>query len=93
MIIGTDKKIAEQGTYDQLRSEEGYISKLLVKEDHDENHTEEEEHKMSSGKKPTRDVAAEAAEELSRKTGDFSVYGMSIGSILLPILKLNSFLA
>ena len=75
IVIGTDKKIAEQGSFEHLRSQEGYISKLLVKGDHD-NHTEEEEHKMAGGKKSTRDPIADAAADLSRKTGDTAVYGI-----------------
>lgn len=74
VVIGTDKEVAEQGTYAHLRSQDGYISKLLVKEDHDQ-HSEEEEHRTSNGKKKVKDPVADAAADLSRQTGDLAVYG------------------
>ena len=76
VVIGTDKKVAEQGTFERLRSQEGYISKLLVQEDHD-NHTEEEEHKITRGKTTKRDPNEDNAADLTRKTGDTAVYGES----------------
>jgi ATP-binding cassette subfamily C (CFTR/MRP) protein 1 len=74
VIIGTDKKIAEQGTFQELRAQEGYISKLLVKEDHDDKHNEEEESKMTNNK-DKRVPAVDAAADLTRKTGDTAIYG------------------
>ena len=76
VVIGKDKKVAEQGTFERLRSQEGYISKLLVQEDHD-NHTEEEEHKMTPRKTTKRDLNEDSAADLTRKTGDTAVYGES----------------
>lgn len=82
VVIGADKKIAEQGTFEHLRSQEGYISKLLVKDEEEKkhHHEEEEEHRMTT-KKSLRDPAAEAAADLTRKTGDTAVYGYWLRSI------------
>jgi ATP-binding cassette, subfamily C (CFTR/MRP), member 1 len=76
ILVLADSKIAEQGTWDDLRSSTGYISKLQVKES--DSHTAQD----AANEKPitvpgTTPPTRNDILDLSRKTGDLSVYCMS----------------
>ncbi|KAM7217664.1 hypothetical protein V8F06_006919 [Rhypophila decipiens] len=81
VVIGEDGKIAEQGTWADLRSSAGYISQVVVKDakhspnDNRDNHGREG-FQGSSPKAPKAEL-----EDLSRKTGDITLYGYYFGAI------------
>ena len=73
MVLGKDGLVVQQGTYDSLRSQTGYIGNLLLKSSTlskaETNSSNEVINKSLKG--PSRDDVL----DLTRKTGDFSVYG------------------
>jgi ATP-binding cassette, subfamily C (CFTR/MRP), member 1 len=78
IIVLADNKIAEKGTWDELRSSSGYISKLQVRE------SEGRVAPSAATQKPptipgTEGPSKEDIMDLTRRTGDLSVYGESIG--------------
>lgn len=81
VIFGTEKKIVEQGSFDELRSQEGYISKILLKAFDDDKKSDEDESRMTTEKKAAKDPVAEAAADLTRKTGDTAVYRYWLQSV------------
>lgn len=76
ILVLAESKIVEQGTWYDLRSSTGYVSKLQVKESNSYSATNEANWKSSivpGTVPPSKDDAL----DLSRQTGDFSVYCMS----------------
>jgi ATP-binding cassette subfamily C (CFTR/MRP) protein 1 len=88
IVIGADGRIAEQGTFETLRSQNGFVGKLLF----------DPELKPYSGPGPSyggdsmtrpsatiphvlRGAPANNAADLARRTGDFSVYKYYLRSI------------
>lgn len=72
VVLGIDGSIAEQGTYDSLRSQTGYISNLLLKTIA----TNRADMTPSEGlmNKVLKGPSNEEVLDLTRKIGDFSVY-------------------
>ena len=76
IILTEDGKIAEQGTWDDLRSEAGYISKVVLKEKSDDpdkprDRAEAHDKIQTSGPKGP----SEEMQDITRKTGDITLYG------------------
>jgi ATP-binding cassette subfamily C (CFTR/MRP) protein 1 len=74
VVFDKDGRIAEQGSYDHLRSQGGYISKILLRgggwsDESTPRALENGKAALSNG--PSMDVT-----DLTRKTGDLAVYGM-----------------
>ena len=81
-VLGDEGKIAQLGTYDMLRSQEGYIGSLLettqTSKDTENLVVKEPRKKLS---KPTRDSKSL---EKTGKTGDLNVYKYWFRSVSLP---------
>lgn len=72
-MVLAESKVAEQGTWDDLRSSSGYVSKLQVKE------SSAPSSHVAAAVKPaavagTTPPSEEALMDLTRKIGDISVY-------------------
>jgi len=84
ILVLANSKIEEQGTWDDLRSSTGYVSKLQVKEsdsDAIQNAANERPSTVPGTTPPSEDDML----DLSRKSGDFSLYCMStLEPLLLP---------
>lgn len=77
IIIGQDGKIAEQGTWDVLRADAGYISQVVLGEKHNDSSNSRDDSRTREGfQTPTAKPPKEELEDLSRKTGDFTLYSM-----------------
>ena len=79
ILVLANSKIEEQGTWDDLRSSTSYVSKIQVKKSNSDSA------QNAVNKKPLTVPGATPFSEpdtldLSRKTGDFSVYCMSQAS-------------
>lgn len=72
VVIGPDGKIAQRGTYDMLRSQEGYIGGLL--ETTQTSGDAEEPVIQDTTKKAAKSLTAVRASDKTIKTGDFTVY-------------------
>jgi ATP-binding cassette, subfamily C (CFTR/MRP), member 1 len=69
VVLGSNGKIAEKGTYDSLRSQAGYISSILLKSVQQPTHSSESSAHFASSKTPEDEI-----KDFNRKTGDVSVY-------------------
>ena len=76
ILVLADSKIEEQGTWDDLRSSTGYISKVHVKES-DLHSARNAANEKSSTVEGTTPPSKNDMLDLSRKTGDVSIYCMS----------------
>jgi ATP-binding cassette subfamily C (CFTR/MRP) protein 1 len=74
LVLGSDGKIAERGTYDSLNSQTGYIASLLLNSG---------ERIISQGRVKQQNISSKAIKapteadmaDVTRKTGDMAVYG------------------
>ncbi|KAH8891439.1 P-loop containing nucleoside triphosphate hydrolase protein [Thozetella sp. PMI_491] len=90
LVLG-ESKVVEQGTWAELRSSTGYVSKLQVKE------TDSSRTKAAADERPPTITGIKTASkddmlDLTRKTGDFSLYGYyfkCIGGPLMTIFLLT----
>ncbi|KKY17726.1 putative abc transporter [Phaeomoniella chlamydospora] len=83
LIIGEDGRIAEQGTWDDLRSEAGYISKIVHDEGRTADRLGDDSAENTNGPKsalapPPKD---DDTMDLTRKTGDVALYGYYFGAV------------
>jgi ATP-binding cassette subfamily C (CFTR/MRP) protein 1 len=82
VVLGSEGKIAQKGTYDTLRSQEGYIGSLLetkqIKKDLESSAIEE------TTKKSSKSATESKSLEKTRKTGDFAIYRYWFKSVSLP---------
>lgn len=75
VIIGQDGKIAEQGTWDDLRASAGYTSQVVLGEKHNGSSNSRDNSRTREGfQTPTAKKPKEELEDLTRKTGDFTLY-------------------
>lgn len=76
IIILDDKgEIAEQGTWEELRAQEGYIRKVVLRErdafdDRPKDRTEARDDIVTAEEKPDDNM-----QDMTRKTGDTTLYG------------------
>lgn len=73
VVLGNDGNIAQQGTYDSLRSQQGYISSILLKPGPSSNHSSTTG-KQILGSKSLKGPSNDNVMDLTRKTGDMAVY-------------------
>ena len=79
MVLSSRGQVAQQGTYDDLRSQEGYISSILLKS----THVDRDSHTSPSqnlGKTKVESSNDDDAMDLTRKTGDLAIYGYYLKS-------------
>ena len=84
MVLGTDGKIAQQGTYDTLRSQSGYIRSIILKTpEHLGPSSEAASQPLPN--KLLKGPSDDDVKDLGRKTGDIAVYGASkrIGEVYI----------
>lgn len=72
MVLGTDGLIAQQGTYDSLRSQTGYIGNLLLKSATSSKAEIDSSNRVMN--KALKGPSNDDVLDLIRKIGDFSVY-------------------
>jgi ATP-binding cassette subfamily C (CFTR/MRP) protein 1 len=88
LVLDKDGKVVEQGTFDYLRSRDGFVSKLmlhpeLLKSGSRSDNTENTLQKMPAAAvaKVLPGPSANDAADLARQTGDISVYKYYLKSI------------
>jgi ATP-binding cassette subfamily C (CFTR/MRP) protein 1 len=89
VVLGSDGSILEQGTFEDLRSQDGFISKLLLHPELLLSHTntgvgdniESKKKPTISDNKPIRGAAVNDTADLTRRIGDLSVYKYYLKSI------------
>ncbi|MGI4815732.1 MAG: ABC transporter transmembrane domain-containing protein, partial [Janthinobacterium lividum] len=87
VVLDDDSHIAEQGSYEDLNSQSGYISKLEVTEEAKaatESRDHDGQEKVSSKAKGPKGPSEDDVMDLTRKTGDMAVYGYWLKSIGAP---------
>jgi ATP-binding cassette subfamily C (CFTR/MRP) protein 1 len=100
VVLGSDGHIAEQGTFENLRSQNGFVSKLLLhpellesssRADAGDNDAIDSKAKRSTAiPKIVGGATANDVEDLTRRTGDFSVYKYYLKSIDWKIAVTNA---
>ncbi len=98
IVLGADGRIAEQGTFEQLRSRGGFVSKLLLNPELLKSRTAETgANDKTNQKTKTAAVIPKAphgatpndVEDLTRRVGDLSVYKYYARSIGWKIASVN----
>lgn len=79
IVLGADGKVTEQGTFDHLRSLDGFVNKLILHPDLLQSKAEDSQSVGVSTNKPSGSKAlqcpsASDAADLARRVGDVSVY-------------------
>ena len=73
--LGKDSKIAQQGSFEELREQEGYVKNLLLGTEQSTSETKPTATAVQEKKKPAiKGVTANDVSDLTRKTGDIAVY-------------------
>ncbi|KAF4624351.1 hypothetical protein G7Y89_g13820 [Cudoniella acicularis] len=80
VVLGTDGKIVQQGTFDILRSQEGYIGNLLLSSVQNAEHSSQPSAPEITTK-VSKSSSPSTSEDRSRKTDDMSVYGYWFKSV------------
>ena len=77
IILGENGKIEEQGSWESLRTNASYISQVVLKERHEylERSRKVIEAKKIKIWKPTSKKCNQDAQDLTRRVGDFTLYG------------------
>ena len=101
IVLGSDGRIAEQGTFESLRSQNGFVSKLLLHPELLESTSSEANAGRESNSKQAttipkalRGPSDNDVADLTRRIGDISVYKYylrSIGSRIVLIGVASSF--
>lgn len=90
LVLDKGGKVAEQGTFEYLRSRDGFVSKLMLPPELLESASRSDEKENTSQKVPAaaaavakvlRGPSANDAADLARQTGDISVYKYYLKSI------------
>lgn len=79
-IIILDEKgnIAEQGTWEDLRNEAGYISKVVLKEKGDGENKPRDRAEAKDTIQMVPEELDSSIQDITRKTGDFTLYSTSL---------------
>lgn len=90
MVLTTAGHVAEQGTYEQLKSQGGYVSSILLQPTITDYREDSPEYDSNVLDKIVRGPTNEELQDLTRKIGDMSVYlyylkSVGLGSLLLFI--------
>jgi ATP-binding cassette subfamily C (CFTR/MRP) protein 1 len=82
-VLGANGQIAQQGTYDKLRQQDGFIQSILLHPAPSSNETFLDAKNMNGDTKPSTKEATvrDQAQDLARRTGDMAVYGYYMKSI------------
>ncbi len=88
VIVMGDNSILQQGTFDQLNMQAGYVQDLLLSEQRERERSQHVDNDADISTKPVTVSAAEAAavaraNDLSRRTGDTSLYSYYLKSVNL----------
>lgn len=99
IVLGTDGRIAEQGTFDNLKTQDGFVSRLLVNPELLQSKSNDDP-SANNGLDPKAKLAAEIpkalrgptntdVEDLTRQIGDVSVYKYYLKSISWKLGLIN----
>jgi ATP-binding cassette subfamily C (CFTR/MRP) protein 1 len=80
-VLSKDGKIAQQGSFEKLREQEGYINSLLLGTEQITTDTKPAARAAEKKKPPIKGVTANDVSDLTRKTGDVAVYKYYFKSI------------
>jgi ATP-binding cassette, subfamily C (CFTR/MRP), member 1 len=80
-VLSKDGKIAQQGSFEKLREQEGYINNLVLGTEQTTTHTKPTTKAAPKKKPPIIGVTASDVSDLTRKTGDVAVYKYYFKSI------------
>lgn len=84
VVLSREGKIAQQGSFDELRNQDGYLNSLLVSTSRDTDEATTTT-KPAPRKKPViKGVSQNDVTDLTRKTGDMAVYKHYFKSIGWP---------
>jgi ATP-binding cassette subfamily C (CFTR/MRP) protein 1 len=73
-VLSKDGKIVQQGSFDELRGQEGYAQNPLSESEQSGSETKPAAKAVSKKKPPIRGITANDVSDLTRKTGDMAVY-------------------
>ncbi|KAE9374390.1 putative multidrug resistance protein [Stipitochalara longipes BDJ] len=90
ILVLANSKVEEQGTWDDLRSSTGYVSKLQVKESDSDPAQSVVNERLSTLPVITPPSKNDKL-DLSRKTGDFSLYLYYFKSVGIPLMTMFLF--
>lgn len=88
IILGEEGKIAEQGTWDGLRTEAGYISKVILKEKGEGEDNARYRAKARATIQIPQEQPDTNMQDITRKPGDLSLYG-KLSLYLIRILRVS----
>jgi len=80
-VLSKDGKIAQHGSFEELREQEGYINSLLLGTEQTTTDTKPAAKPAEKKKPPIKGVTANDVSDLTRKTGDVAVYKYYFKSI------------
>jgi hypothetical protein len=96
VVLGADGKVAEQGSFDDLRVQHGFVNKIILKPDLLQSNADNVKQTGSSSQAPSlpvpkapRGPAASDADDLSRRIGDTAVYKYYLRAIGWRIALVN----
>ncbi|KAF4624451.1 hypothetical protein G7Y89_g13720 [Cudoniella acicularis] len=98
IVLGADGRIAEQGTFEMLRTQNGFVSKLLqnpellASKSHSELETKDgpKQKQSTTVAKVLRGATANDVADLTRQIGDLSVYKYYLKSIGWKVVLANA---
>ena len=75
IVLGEDGKIAEQGTWQDLRADAGYISRVVLKGSQDDSERPRDRAEAKDKiQKSAPKKSDENIQDMTRKTGDITLY-------------------
>jgi len=96
IVLGVDGKIAEQGNFEDLRQQNGFVNKIILKPELLHSNADKIEQTEFSTKAPSpstskalRGPTASDADDLSRRIGDTAVYKYYLRAIGWKIALVN----
>ncbi|KAH8653767.1 ABC transporter [Xylariales sp. PMI_506] len=81
LVLGENNNIVEQGTWDELRSEAGYISQIVLREVHHESQKRDDRADTSLLTQTPPENVDNSMGDLTRKTGDIMLYSYYLSAI------------
>jgi len=85
IVLNNDGRIAEQGSFDQLNANRGYVQSLLLEERKKSRQEQGETYTPSKDTSEPREEPGTAVLDSTRQTGDLADYTYYFKSIGLPL--------
>jgi ATP-binding cassette subfamily C (CFTR/MRP) protein 1 len=83
VVLGEDGSIIEQGNFEHLNTEQGYVQSLIVEDQAEKSYSNTVSDTVTKSKKEAAEKAVEdtSASDLLRKTGDLTLYKYYLKSV------------